>query len=273
MNKILFTLLHIICVVYGNPVKRDGASYKLSSSRELTSFDEIPVMIVKLIPSSESTSDDIEHEIPIEFPFQIARSIDEILALNRNSLKTEKPKVDDTATCPNTDIVFNTEATTQDPIKLKKLNSISKERKTREEKTFKNVNKEDRSDSDASVSMSYSEPSISTDRKMLKELSKLKRQKMDKYFTQNEISRSSKEIANLFEETLVLKKVNGKPVKGTLIIEKVDDNEAEETVLLGKEDGTDEESRNLDGISKTEETLVPLTSRILDVLMYPFRMF
>lgn len=237
-------------------------------------------MIVKLIPSSESTSEDSEHDIPIEFPFQIARSIDEILNLNRNSFKTEKPNVEDTATCPNTDIVFNTEATIQDPTKLKILNSNSKERKPREDKTFRNVNKADRSVSEASVSMSYSEPSKSTDQsKMLKELSKLRKQKMDKYFgndkkmTQNEISRSSKEEAKLFEETLVLKKVNGKPVKGTLTIEKVDENRTEKTDLIGKEDETDDEKESLEQINKMEEIQLPINSRILDILMNPFRMF
>lgn len=237
-------------------------------------------MIVKLVPSSESTSEDSDHDIPIEFPFQIAKSIDEILNLNRNSFKTEKPNVEDTATCPNTDIVFNTEATAQDPTKLKKLNSNSKERKPREDKTFRNVNKADRSVSEASVSMSYSEPSISTDQnKMLNELSKLRKQKMGKYFgidkkmTQNEISKSSKEKVNLFEETFVLKKVNGKPVKGTLTVEKVDDNGADEIVLIGKEDGTDEEKENLKQLSKIEEIKVPINSRILDILMNPFGMF
>jgi hypothetical protein len=228
-----------------------------------------------MIPSSESTSEDLENqEIPIEFPFQIARSIDEILSINGNSFKTEKPNVEDTATCPNTDI--NTEATIQEPDKLKKFNSSAKDRKTREDR---NVNKADRSESDASVSMSYSEPSISADRKMFKELTKLRKQKMDKYFginkkiTQNEISRSSKESDNLYEETFVLKKVNGKPVKGTLTVEKFNENEAEKTVLIGKEDGTDEEKKNLENMGKMEEIQVPMRSHILDVLMNPFRIF
>ena len=250
------------------------------ASDELKPFDEIPVMIIKLMPSSESTSEDLEnHEIPIEFPFQIARSIDEILSLNRKSFKTETPKVEDTATCPNTDIVINTEATTQEPTKLKKFNSSAKERKTREDGMFRNVKKADRSESEASVSMSYSEPSISTDRKLLREFSKLRQQKMDKYFginkkiSQNEISRSSKESANLFEETFVLKKVNGKPVKGTLTIEKVNENKPEETALIEKGDGTDEEKKNLESIDKMEDIQVPISSRILDVLMNPFRIF
>ncbi|CAG9799639.1 unnamed protein product [Chironomus riparius] len=277
MNKILFTLLHIIFVVYGNPVKRDGVSYKLTSG-EFKSFDEIPVMIIKLIPSSESTSEDLEHEIPIEFPFQIARSIDEILNFNRNSLKTEKPSNEDTATCPNTDIVFNTEASTQDTNKFENLNSILNKRKQRDDKTFTNVNKADQSVSEASVSMSNSESSISSDRKMLKELSKHRKQNMEKVFEnnkkiiQNEISRSSKENENLFEETFILEKVNGEPVKETLTIAKMDDTVVQELGLASK-DGTEEEIENLETISKSEESLVPFNSRILDILMNPFRIF
>lgn len=267
MNKVLI-LLQIFCIVCANPVKRDGAKYQ-PTLRDFIQFDNTPVIIVQL-PDTAEVEPKRTPDAPVEFPFDIAKTFDEIFHINRNAMKTEKPLSDfDTATCPNTDIDIRTEAATKKPKKFKKFNNDLKMDK---KSTFEKKRQLTHSESESSVSFSLSSESLESEKITMDLLSLKSNEQHGKKFKSNRKNLlndiPSDEKPGLYEESFVLKKVDGKPVEGTLTIEKLGGESSERTVLFGRDDGTSLEQRNLSKIEKLQEQQP--RSKILDVLSSPY---